>query len=179
MASEDRIDGYAAAILEFARAEGQLETVGDELFRIARTFESSAELRSALTDPRLPTERKQAIISDLLGSRASELSVNLVNFVVGLGHAKELPTIADRLVAKTAEARNRAVAEVRTAVPLDADTVAKLEARLSAATGRSVEAKVVVDPTILGGIVARVGDTVFDGSAKGRLAELRDSFQDV
>lgn len=179
MATEDRIQGYAAAILEFARAEGQLATVGDELFRIARTFESSAELREALTDPRLPVERKQAIVSDLLGTRASSLSVNLISFVVGLGHARELPQIADALVARAAAERNRAVAEVRSATHLDDETVLRLEEQLSRATGKAVEAKVVVDPGLIGGIVARIGDTVIDGSVEGRLRELREEFGKV
>ncbi len=176
MAKQDQIEGYAAAILEFAKAEGQLETIGDELFSIARTFESSSELRDSLSDPRLPVERKQGIISDLLGTRASALTVNLINFVIGAGKARDLPAIADRLVQRASEAREAVVAEVRSAVELDADTVTKLEAKLSEATGKRVEAKVVVDPSILGGIVARVGDMVIDGSVQGRLQELRDEF---
>ncbi len=176
MATEDQIDGYAAAILEFAKAEGQLGTIGDELFQVARTFESSSELRDSLSNPRLPVERKQAIISDLLGNRASALTVNLLNFVIGAGKARDLSAIADRLVDKAASARSSAVAEVRSAIELDAETVRRLEERLGAATGKSVEAKVVVDPSILGGIVARVGDVVIDGSVKGRLQDLREEF---
>lgn len=176
MATEDQIDGYATAILEFAKAEGQLATIGDELFQVARTFESSAELRDSLSDPRLPIERKQAIVSDLLGTRASALTVNLVNFVIGVGKGRDLSAIVDRLVAKAAAARSRAVAEVRSAIELDADTVRRLEEKLGAATGKTVEAKVVVDPSILGGIVATVGDVVIDGSVKGRLQDLREEF---
>jgi F-type H+-transporting ATPase subunit delta len=176
LATEDQIDGYATAILEFAKAEGQLGTIGDELFQVARTFESSSELRDSLSDPRLPAERKQAIISDLLGARASTLTVNLINFVIAAGKARDLSAIADRLVDKAAAARSRAVAEVRSAIELDADTVRRLEERLGAATGKTVEAKVVVDPSILGGIVARVGDVVIDGSVKGRLQDLREEF---
>ncbi len=176
MAKQDQIDGYAAAILEFAKAEGQLETIGDELFQIARTFESSSELRDSLSDPRLPVERKQGIISDLLDTKASALTVNLINFIIGAGKARELPAIADRLVRRVSEARDAVVAEVRSAVELDSATVTRLEARLSEATGKKVEAKVVIDPEILGGIVARVGDMVIDGSVQGRLQDLRDEF---
>lgn len=176
MATEDQIDGYAAAILEIARAEGQLGAVGDELFSIARTFESSSELQEALTDPRLPVERKQAIISDLLGTKASSLTVNLINFVVGVGKSRELPAIADRVVQMAAAGRQKVVAEVRSATDLDAETIAEIERKLGAATGKNIEAKLVVDPSIIGGIVAKVGDTVIDGSVKGRLADLREQF---
>jgi len=173
--TDDRIDGYAAAILEFAKAEGELDRIGDELFRIARAFESSNDLRDALTDPRLPFERKKAIVDDLLGGKSSPLAVSLVNFVVGIGRAAELPAVADRLAERAATAQRRVLAEVRCAVELDEATIARLAASLSRATGKEVEVKTVVDPSVLGGIVARVGDVVIDGSVSHRLQELRET----
>jgi len=175
MAVDPRINGYAAAILEVAKAEGDLVRVGDELFQIARAFESSSELREALTDPRLPIERKQGVVDDLLGSKTSPLSVNLVNFVIGVGMASDLPTIADRVAERAAAERNKVLAEVRTAVELDDETIGRLSRSLSQATGKDVEVKTVVDPSIVGGIVARVGDTVIDGSLSYRMQELRET----
>ena len=174
MASDDRIDGYASAIFEIARSEDELERVGDELYRIARSFEASNELRDALTDRRIPTDRKLAVLGDLLDGKVSPLTVCLVNFVVGVGRAADLPAIADRLAAKAAGERDAAIAEVRSAIELDDETVVRLAASLSKATGKQVEVKTVVDPAVLGGIVARVGDTVIDGSLRHRLEELRD-----
>jgi F-type H+-transporting ATPase subunit delta len=175
MAADQRIDGYAAAIFEVAKAEGELERVGDELFRIARAFESSSELRAALTDRRLPLERKQGIIDDLLGGKTSSLAVNLVNFVVGVGMASDLPAIADRLAERAAAERNKVLAEVRTALELDEETIGRLGESLSRATGKDVEVKTVVDPSIVGGIVAKVGDIVIDGSLSHRMQELRET----
>ena len=175
MTADARIDGYAAAILEVAGAEDALERVGDELFRIARTFEASNELREALTDPRIPVERKKGVIDDLLGGKASPLTANLVGFVVSAGRAAELPAIADRVAARAAAARDRAVAEVRTAVELDAATIERLTAALNKATGKAVEVKVVVDPSVIGGVVARVGDLVIDGTVSHRLQQLRET----
>lgn len=175
MAADARIDGYAAAILELAKAEGELERIGDELFRIARAFESSNELREALTDPRLAAERKKAVVDDLLGGKSSPLAVNLVNFVVGLGRASDLPAIADRLAERAAAARNKVIAEVRSACELDEETIARLAASLGRATGRDVEVKTVVDPSVIGGVVARVGDVVIDGTVHHRLDEIRDT----
>jgi F-type H+-transporting ATPase subunit delta len=175
MPAEDRINGYAAAFLEFARAEGELERVGDELFRIARTFEGSNELRDALTDPRLGSERKKGIIDDLLGDRSSPLTVNLINFVVAAGRASDLPAIADRLAEQAAAARNKAIAEVRSPFELDRKTMEKLAKALSEATGKDVEVKTIVDPSLIGGITARIGDLVVDGSVRHRLDELRET----
>ena len=175
MAAEDRIDGYASAILEFATAEDQLERVGDELFRIARAFESSTPLREALTDPRIPAERKKGVVSDLLGEKTSPLTMSLVDFVVSAGRASDLPAIADRVTAQAASARNKAIAEVRTAGELDAATIKRLTAALNKATGKDVEVKVVIDPTVIGGVVARVGDLIIDGTVSHRLEQLRET----
>jgi F-type H+-transporting ATPase subunit delta len=173
----DRIEGYAEAIFAIADAEGSLETVESELFTIARGIEASPELTDALADPRLPVERKEAILSDLVEGKASVLTAALVRFVAGLGRARELPAIADAFVAHAAEYRNRAVAEVRSAIPLDAETLQRLEEALGKATGKTVEVKLVVDPQVVGGVVATVGDTVIDGSVRHRLESLRQTLK--
>jgi len=88
-----RVEAYANALLEVSRVEGQLAEVEDELFRFARTFEGSDELRSALTDPTLPTERRVAVIEDLLGPKALQTSSALASFLVAAGRASEtVPT---------------------------------------------------------------------------------------
>jgi F-type H+-transporting ATPase subunit delta len=172
--ADARIDGYANALFEVARVEGSLGEVEDELFRFARTLEGSDELRSVLTDPAIPAERRQGVVEDLLGGRASPTTANLVSFVVGAGRARDLPAIIDRLVQRVAAERSREVAEVRSAIELDDATVARLAAALESATGKQLEVKVIVDPSVLGGIVAQVGDTVIDGTVRTRLEQLRD-----
>ena len=173
--ADDRIAGYANGIFELAKAEGQLERVESELFAIAQALDSSNELRSNLTDPQLPLDRKQAIVDDLIGGRASTLTTGLVQLMVGQGRASDLSAVAKALVEEAAASRDRAVAEVRSAVALDDATVARLEAGLSRATGKTVEVKVIVDPDVIGGISARVGDTVIDGSLARRVDSLRQA----
>ncbi len=175
--TDDRIGGYAAGILSIARAEGDPERVSNELFRVARSIEESHELRDALTDPRLPAERKSGIINDLLGERSSPLVTGLVAFIVNSGRGPELAAIVDRLAEQAAAERGRAVAEVRSAIELDDGTVSRLEEALSRATGRTVEARVIVDPTVLGGVRARIGDTIIDGTVRGRLESLREKIE--
>ena len=171
----DRNDAYAAALLEIAKAEGNLDTVEDELFRVARTIESNEDLRSTLTDQAIPIDRRQKIVEALLDGKASPVTTALVSFVVGAGRSRNLPEIIDRLVARAAEERREAVAEVRTAYPLDDDHRQKLADALSKATGKHVSLKVVVDPTVMGGVIATIGDTVIDGTIRHRLDQLRES----
>ena len=171
--SDARIDGYARALFEVARAEGTIDEVEDELFRFARSFESSDELRSALTDDQVPAAKRQAIVEDLLGGKATSTTTQLVSMVVGSGRGRDLPAIIDKLVARAASSKNLSVAQVRSAVALTDDQQHRLKAALANATGQQVELKVIVDPSVLGGIVATVGDTVIDGSVRTRVDQLK------
>ncbi|HEX9529794.1 MAG TPA: ATP synthase F1 subunit delta [Acidimicrobiales bacterium] len=175
MAAGDRVDAYASALFEVAKAEGSLETVEDELFRVARTLEGSDELRATLTDERIPVETRQGIVEDLLGDRAAPVTTALVSFVVGSGRGRDLPAIIDMLVKRAAEERQEAVADVRTSIPLDGDQLRRLAEALSKATGKRLSLKVTVDPSILGGVVAQIGDTIIDGSVRHSLEQLRES----
>ena len=171
--SDPRIDGYARGLFEIARAEGTLDEVEDELFRFARSYESSDALRNALTDEMIPADKRQNIVEDLLGGKATPTTIQLVSLVVGSGRGRELPSIIDKLVARASSSKNLEVAEVRCAVALTDDQKTRLAAALANATGKQVNLKVVIDPTVLGGIVATVGDTVIDGSVRTRIDQLK------
>lgn len=170
----DLARGYAQALFQVARAEGALEQVEDELFRFARTLENETRLREALTDPSLPAEHRARMVEELLGPKASPHTTNIVAFLVQQGRARELPKIIDSLVQLAAEERNRAVAEVRSATPLDTEQREKLKDAIARATGKQVELKVLVDPSVIGGLLVRVGDQVFDGTVRRKLQMARE-----
>ena len=121
----------------------------------------------------IPASARQAIVEDLLGGKATPTTTQLVSMVVGSGRGRDLPAIIDSLVQRASASKNLEVAEVRTAVPLTDDQQDRLEAALANATGKQVNLKVVVDPSVLGGIVATVGDTVIDGSVRTRIDQLK------
>ena len=172
----DRIDAYAESVLGLVRAEGDLDEVTDELFRFARALEGSDDLWRALGDAQLPVARRQQIVVDLLGGQASPVTTAIVTMLVGTGRARDIPAVVDLVVDHAAKERQREVAEVRSAVDLDDDQRDRLATALKAATGKDVEVKVVVDPAVLGGVVATIGDTVIDGSVRHRLDQLREAF---
>jgi F-type H+-transporting ATPase subunit delta len=176
MAADDRSLAYASALFSVARTEGNLAEVEDELFRFARTLESNDELRTTLTDAALPVSRRQQIVEDLLGGKANPVTVALASMVVGAGRSRDLVAIIDELVRLSASEANRELAEVRSAVPLTDEQRSRLAEALGQATGKTIELKVVVDPSVLGGLVAQVGDTVIDGSVKTRLQQLKTAF---
>lgn len=174
--AENRIDVYADALFSVAAAEGRLGEVEDELFRFARVFEGSDELRNALTDPQTPATLRQQIVEDLLKGKASATTVALISMVVGTGRARDLPAIIDALVEKIARSSNKVVAEARSAVNLTEDQRKRLAAALSTATGKEVEVKVIVDPRVMGGVLTQIGDIVIDGTVRHRLEQLRKAF---
>ena len=179
MASDNVIDGYAEALFVVARAEESLPAVEDELYAFAKALEQNTPLRDALTDAALPAENKKAVVGDVLGERANPLTVSLLGFVVDAGRAREIPKIVQRLAEMAAGERDQALAEVRSAVELSKAQRERIAQALSEATGRTVEVKVVVGPSVVGGVIARVGDEVFDGSVATRLVEAKQRLGSV
>jgi F-type H+-transporting ATPase subunit delta len=174
--NDERIKAYAEAMFSVARSEEDAAQIEDELFRFARALEANDELRQALTDAGIPASRRQQIVEDLLGGQAHPATVALVSMAVGTGRGRDLPAIIDQVVKMSAAEAKREVAEVRSAIDLDEQQRARLAEALEKATGKAVEVRVIVDPTVMGGIVASVGDTVIDGSLRSRLEQLKSAF---
>jgi len=170
----DRVEAYAEALYAVARAEGDTRTVVDELFTVSRALEGNDELREKLTDPHLPVALRQQIVADLL-DKASPTTANLVGMLVGNGRTRQIPAIVASMVELSAREADKEVAEVRSAVALSDDQVSRLADALHKATGKYVDIRVVIDESVKGGLVARVGDTVIDGSVRRRLELLRNT----
>ena len=174
MATDEVISGYAEALFNVVRAEGELERVEDELYRFGKVLESNHELKQALSDRSIDKSQRTKVLEDLLADKVSSHTLGLLTFIVGQGRARQMPQILQQLSERAAEARNSVVAEVRSATPLDGRQRAALETALSKATGKKVEAKVIVDPSLIGGVIAKIGETIIDGSVKRRLEQLKD-----
>ncbi|MDQ3940807.1 MAG: ATP synthase F1 subunit delta [Actinomycetota bacterium] len=174
MASGELIRGYAEALFRVVRAEGELDRVEDELYRFGKVLEENHELKQALSDRSIDRTQRTKILDELLGDKVSQHTLALLSMVVEQGRGRQLPEILEQLSDLAAAARDAVVAEVRSAIPLDDAQRGALADALSKATGKKVEVKVLVDPTVIGGIVATVGDTVIDGTIKHRLELLRD-----
>jgi F-type H+-transporting ATPase subunit delta len=177
VAGSDVIGGYAQAIAAIAEAEGNPERVEDELFAFAKAIETNGALRDAIGDPALPVDRKRATIDEVLGPAATEATRNALGLIVEQGHGRDLTRIVERVSALGAERRNRVLAEVRTAVPLDPSRQQRLAEALHTSTGKQVELKNVVDASVLGGAVVRIGDEVIDGTVRTRLDEAKDALR--
>lgn len=174
MAEKDVINGYAEGLFKIVEAEGELDRVEDELFRFAKTLETNNELKQALGDQSLDRAQRLGILEELLERSFSPHTLSLLAFIVAQDRARQMSQILEQLSDLAATARDSVVAEVRSAVPLDDDQQRRLAEALESSTKKKVEVKVLVDPTVIGGIHTRIGDTVIDGSIRRRLEQLKE-----
>ena len=166
-----------AALAAFTGADraGQLEQLEGELFFVATLVEQQPAVRSALTNPGLPVDRKRALMADLLQGRVSRRAVALADLLIELNEGHDLDTVLKEWAEAAAARRNRVVAEVRSAVELDEPRRARLAEALTRVLGKPVVLQASVDPAILGSVVVRVGNELFDGSVRSRLEQAREA----
>ncbi len=162
----------ATAALTAAEGDGALDDVEDELFRFARLLEREPELRRALTDQALPDDRKTSLVRSLLGDRARPATVRLVEVTVLRPRGRALETALEDLSRLAAQRRQRLVARVRVARPLDEAQTTRLANALAQVYGRQVQLQLDVDPAVLGGVEVTVGDEVLDGTVSRRLRDV-------
>lgn len=167
---------YATALLELGSESGQLDGLVDELARAAAAYDASAELRAAFDDPLVAAGVKKAILMELserLG--LSPTSKNALGLLLDRRRIRALPAIAARLREMADLRRGILRAEVMTAMPLPEDYFEKLQRELERITGRRVALNRKLDPTLICGVVVRVGDKVYDGSLVARLKQMREA----
>lgn len=169
----DRTTAYAAAIVQIGRAEGQLDTVTDELHQFAQAVRSNADLRDTLTDTSMPVGRRLGLLESKVLEVASTGTRAAIAMLLAADHAADLPDVASELARQAASSDERELAEVTVAVALTDERRETLRRALERATGKDLELQVTVDPDVVGGVRAVVGDTVIDGSLSRRLDEVR------
>jgi F-type H+-transporting ATPase subunit delta len=163
---------YARALFEAARDEGRLTQVPADLAAIAGAIDDVPELGSFLRNPQVDPAGKAELL-DEIAKGADELVRNFVRLVAEKGRAGELPEMSAELEGLVAQAENRLAVELQTAHELSDDEAAAIVKTIEEASGREVEATRSVDPSLIGGIVLRVGSFRADGSVRGRLERLR------
>ena len=166
-------DRYARALLELATETNQVASVAQQLRRVADTYQSSDELRAVLNDPILEdTQRANLvrIIGDRLG--LSNLVQNMLRVLVERQRMTALPEIAERLLKLSDDQAGIVKATVASAKPLTDAQIESIKSELERLTGRKVALERQQDPSLLAGVVARIGDHVIDASLRGRFQEL-------
>ena len=169
----------ARALLDVVIKEGNPEQFEQELAAFASLFQGDPQLQKTLTNPAVPTSAKRGIVENLAKRLTSSPPVaKLLLLLADRDRLAMLPDLVAAYRERLMEYRKVMRAEVITAAPLAADRVAQLEKRLGELTGRRVTMTTKVDPALIGGAVARVGSTVYDGSIATQLARIKERLEE-
>lgn len=166
-------DRYAKAIFELANEAGQLTQVAEQFATVAQVYSGSKELRGVLDNPVVSLEQREAILKDV-GTRLglSALALNSVRYIASRRRLAVLPDIARRLAVLSDEKAGVVRATVISATALGESYFSKLKAQLEKRTGKKVQLSREQDPSLLAGVITRIGDHTIDGSLRGRLEAL-------
>ena len=166
---------YAKALVEIGQETGTLDALVSELGRAAEAYGASAELRHALENPLVPHPSKRAVVAEIAEQlQLGTVVKNTLQLLVDRRRMRILPGIAQLMKEMNDLRKGVLRAEVISAAPLSDDYYGKLHAHLESLTGKKVALDKKTDPSLIAGVVTRIGDTVYDGSL---LARLRDAHQ--
>lgn len=165
---------YARALFELATEQGQVEKIGQALDAVATALQQSDELWGVVENPKHPLEVKRNVMQAIAERVGAPITVtHALMMLTERRRLRHLRAIADAYQSMAEEKAGRLRAEVVSAAPLPDAYYRELEATLSEVTGRKVTLVRRTDPSLIGGVVAKVGDTVFDGSIRNRLRDIR------
>lgn len=163
---------YAGAMFELGRKQNKLDQTLEDVRRIAQVF-AHRTLSYLLQEPKISAQRKEKAVRQALEGKVLPTSLNLALLVIQRGLIEVMPNIARELEQLVLDYKNQAKAKVTTATKIDDAQIALIKKVLEQRTGKTILVETSVQPDILGGVIARVGDQVIDGSIRNRLNTLR------
>jgi len=165
---------YANALADVALPQGAGEPAAKQLQEFAVTLRESGELQTFLENPAVATEEKRGVLEKIVQRMgAGKIIRNFLFVIVDHGRAREIPEIAEAFREVVRQRQGVAEAQVYSAVRLSESQKAELTQSLGRLTGKTVDANYFIDPELLGGTLVRVGDTIYDGSLRNRLEQMR------
>jgi F-type H+-transporting ATPase subunit delta len=175
MSNQASANRYAKALLDVAVKEADPVQAEQDLAAIGNLFATNEELRRAFTNPVVPIPAKRTVMKQLV-ERVKPIAPvgKLLILLADRDRVEILPDLINAYRERLMDYQQIVRAEVVSAIPLPPDRAAQLEQRLAALTGRKVNLTTRVDPSIVGGLVARIGTTVYDGSVTTQLAKMRE-----
>jgi F-type H+-transporting ATPase subunit delta len=166
---------YARALLDVAVKEtADVQRIEQELAQFVDLFAQHPTLEKVLLNPAVPVPRKQAVVAELIARlKVSPVVGKLIALLAGRDRLVLLPDLLNAYRERLLDYQKIVRAEVTTAASLPADRAQAIERGLAQLTGRTVTLATKVDPSIIGGVVARVGSTVYDGSVTTQLRKMK------
>ncbi|WCK54346.1 F0F1 ATP synthase subunit delta [Aneurinibacillus sp. Ricciae_BoGa-3] len=160
---------YARALFDVVNEHGTLEATEQELVQINGIIRENTEFENLLTHPKISVDEKKNLINQLFQGKVSDITLNFVNLLIERGREHELGQVTATFTELSNETRGLADAIVTTAKPLTEEEIKQLADSFGQKLNKTLRVTTVVDPTILGGVVVRIGNRLYDGSIKGKL----------
>lgn len=170
---------YAKALFEVAKDKGTVEETQAQLAAVAEAIGGSLEIRSFLDHPNVSSDVKIRVLKEAVGGKVSDYVLNTLQLLVERGRGSAISSVFSAYSSIADEALGRANAVVTSAFELTEDQKNEIVRKFSALTGKKITVETVVDPSLLGGVRVRIGDTLYDGSLAAKLAELERSFNNA
>ena len=168
---------YAKALFDLGQEDGQFEKYGQDLSEFVTFYKQNDEFRQVISNPVFPVhERKEILDFVLEKGEFSGMSMSFLRLLLDKNRIGAIEAIMSHYQALTDEVSNIARAEITTARPLKAGSRERLEKALESLTSKKIKSEVKEDRDLVGGIVVRIGDMVFDASIKAQLEGLKESF---
>jgi F-type H+-transporting ATPase subunit delta len=169
---------YAKALFNLAQEEAKIDQYGEELAGLVRLFETTPELADAIQNPLYPEATRKSIFASIAASAGlTPIMKSLVNLLIEKHRLVNLGEISEYYSGLIDEHANVARAQVRAAVPLEDKVVQEIALSLEKMTGKKIVVEFQADPELIGGVVARIGDLVLDGSVRTQLFNLRETLK--
>ncbi len=168
---------YAAALYEEASARDVVERIDEDIDMLRKSLEGSRELVQFFESPLISADKKHAVLDRLFEERVHELTLGLLHLLVRKGRDEVTPSLARAYREMRDEQEGIVEARVKLATSLNEEERDSLASKLQSLTGHKVRLNTTVDEDLLGGLMVRIGDTVYDGSVRHQLERLRGNMK--
>lgn len=170
---------YASALFEVAFENQNYENVKNELSFVLECFKSEPQLYDLLKSPLISDFEKKDILSNIFKDRLSLEVFNFLRVIIDKGREEYLESIIEEYKLLANNIKNIVDAVAITAVPMDKQDILKLQVNLSMSSGKNVQLQNQIDPTVIGGVLVKIGDKVIDGTVKSRLAQMQEQLSQI
>ena len=169
---------YAKATLNLAKERDLAKEINDDMLLIDQTISENHDLLNMLKSPIIKSKVKKSILTELFGKKINVISHGLINLLIENKRLPLLPLVASEYTIIYDFLKGVEVAQITSAIPLNKDLENRILKKVREMSGKDITLKNIINPSILGGFILRVGDKQYDSSISGRLNQLRSRFED-
>lgn len=169
---------YAKATLNLAKEKGLAKEINEDMLLIDGTISENDDLLNLLKSPIVKSQIKKTVLTELFGNKINSITLGVINLLIENNRLQLLPLVASEYTIIYDFLQGVEIAHVTSAIPLTKETEKRILKKVNEISGKQISLKNIIDPSIIGGFILRVGDKQFDSSVSGQLSELRSKFED-